>query len=82
LGELILAGLKVEVGMMRIDQVRILSDTKLNEEEENTYKELLNLRFKLATRQLNNPGELVEAKRTLARIKTIRREREIAGSIL
>ena len=67
---------------MRIEQVRALSDTKLNDEEANTYKELLNLRFKLSTRQLNNPGELIEAKRTLARIKTIRREREIAGGIL
>ena len=67
---------------MRIEQVRALSDTKLNDEESNTYKELLNLRFKLSTRQLNNPGELIEAKRTLARIKTIRREREIAGGIL
>ena len=64
---------------MRIDQVRALSDEKLHEEEANTYRELLNLRFKLSTRQLNNPGELREAKGTLARIKTIRRERELAG---
>lgn len=66
---------------MRIDQIRALSDIKINEEEDNTYKELLNLRFRLATRQLNNPGELIEAKRTLARIKTIKREREIAGGV-
>ena len=66
---------------MRIDQIRALSDIKLNEEEDNTYKELLNLRFRLATRQLNNPGEHSEAKRTLARIKTIKREREIAGGV-
>ena len=63
---------------MRIDQVRALSSDKLFEEEANTYRELLNLRFKLTTRQLNNPGELREAKRTLARIKTVRRERELA----
>ena len=63
---------------MRIDQVRALSSDKLSEEEANTYRELLNLRFKLTTRQLNNPGELREAKRTLARIKTVRRERELA----
>ena len=66
---------------MRIDQIRALSEIKLSEEEDNTYKELLNLRFRLATRQLNNPGELIEAKRTLARIKTIKREREIAGGV-
>lgn len=65
---------------MRIEQVRALSDEKLREEEGNTQRELLNLRFKLATRQLNNPGELREAKRTFARIKTILRERELAGS--
>jgi large subunit ribosomal protein L29 len=64
---------------MRIEQVRALSNERLHEEEENTQRELLNLRFKLATRQLGNPRELREAKRTLARVKTIMRERVLAG---
>ena len=63
----------------RVDQVRAMSDEKLVEEQGDTQRELLNLRFKLATRQLTNPGELREVKKRLARIKTIRRERELAG---
>ena len=63
---------------LRVDQIRPMSDERLLEEQGSTQRELLNLRFKLATRQLANPDELREAKHTLARIKTIRRERELA----
>ena len=62
---------------MRADQLRTLTDEKLHEEEWNTQRELLNLRFRLSTRQLSNPGELKVAKRKLAQIKTLLREREL-----
>ena len=62
------------------NQIRALSDEKLHEEEWNTQRELLNLRFRLATRQLSNPGELRVAKRRLAQIKTVLRERQLAGA--
>ena len=65
---------------MRIDQVRAMSTERLKEEEGNLQKELLNLRFKLATRQLGNSKELREAKHTLARVKTVMRERELMGA--
>ena len=39
--------------------------------------ELFNLRFQLATGQLENPMRIKEVKKTIARIKTIQREREI-----
>ncbi len=64
---------------MRADQLRALTDEKLREEEWNTQKELLNLRFRLSTRQLSNPGELRVAKRKQAQIKTVLRERELMG---
>ncbi len=60
--------------------IRALSDEKLREEEWDTQRELLNLRFRLATRQLSNPGELRVAKRRLAQVKTVLRERQIAGA--
>ena len=60
------------------NQIRTLSDERLNEEEEGTQRELLNLRFRLSTRQLANPNELRIAKRRLAQIKTVRRERTLA----
>ena len=63
----------------QIDQVRALSDEKLKEEEFNTRLELLNLRFKIATRQLSNFGELRNAKRRIAHLLTVRRERELVG---
>jgi large subunit ribosomal protein L29 len=63
-----------------IDQARSLTDERLKEEEYNTRLEIMNLRFKIATRQLSNPGELRDAKRRLAHILTVKRERELLGS--
>ena len=64
---------------MRADELRAMTDDKLREEEGNTQKELLNLRFRLSTRQLSNPGELRAAKKKQAQIKTVLRERELMG---
>ena len=63
----------------QVSAVRGLSDARLQEEENNTERELLNLRFQLATRQLGDPNELRKTKRKLAQIKTVTREREILG---
>ena len=41
-------------------------------------RELLNLRFQLATGQLDNPSRMGQVRRDVARILTILREREIA----
>ena len=62
-----------------IDQARSLTEDRLKEEEFNTRLEIMNLRFKIATRQLSNPGELRDAKRRLAHILTVKRERELLG---
>jgi len=40
-------------------------------------EELFNLRFQLATGQLENPMRIREVKKTIARIKTIQREQEL-----
>lgn len=63
-----------------IEEVRALNDERLQEEEFNTRLELMNLRFKIATHQLNNSSELRNTKRRLARILTVQRERELLGS--
>ena len=63
----------------KADQIRAMSNEKLREEQESTQRELLNIRFRLATRQSANAGALKDAKRRLAQIKTIIRERVIAG---
>ena len=63
----------------QVSTVRGLEDESLREEENSTERELLNLRFKLATRQLGDPNELHRTKRKLAQIKTVLRERELAA---
>jgi len=47
--------------------------TKLNE----AHEELFNLRFRLATKQLENHREIPRVKKRIARIETILREREL-----
>jgi large subunit ribosomal protein L29 len=64
----------------KIEEVRALNNERLHEEEFSTRLELMNLRFKVATHQLNNSSELRNAKRRLARILTVQRERELLGS--
>ena len=62
-----------------IDQVRALSDERLHEEEFNTRLEVLNLRFKIATRQLTGASELHGARRRLAHLLPVLRERDLIG---
>ena len=61
---------------MKIAEIRELNDVELAKQLEETYQELFNLRFRLATRQLVNHREIPRAKKTVARIKTIMKERE------
>jgi large subunit ribosomal protein L29 len=62
---------------MRIDEIRDLDSQTLQEELEGSYKELFNLRFQKATRQLADSTAIPKAKKKLARIQTVLREREL-----
>ncbi|MFC1969015.1 50S ribosomal protein L29 [Chloroflexota bacterium] len=64
---------------MKLSELRELNDVELAKQLEEVHQELFNLRFRLATRQLVNHRELPRAKKTIARIKTIIKEREKAG---
>ena len=68
--------------MAEIDDIRLMNDEDLSEEFESTQKELMNLRFRSATMQLVNVNEIRLAKKKIARIKTVTREREIVKSSL
>ena len=68
--------------MAEIDDIRLMSDEDLSDEFESTQKELMNLRFRSATMQLVNVNEIRLAKKKIARIKTVTREREIVKSSL
>ena len=63
--------------MVRIDEFRALSTEDLKEQMEASKQELLNLRFRLATRQLVNHRELPMVRKGIARIRTILKEREL-----
>ncbi len=62
---------------MKIAEIRSLGDQELQKKLEESYQELFNLRFRLATRQLVNHREISRVKKTIARMKTIMREREL-----
>lgn len=62
---------------MKINEIRDLTNDELNQKLEGLKQELFNLRFQHATNQLDNPRVITEKKRTIARIKTILREREL-----
>ena len=62
---------------MRIDEIRTKSDEDLRKELDASYVELMNLRFRWATQQISNVYELKQTKKTIARILTALREREL-----
>lgn len=61
---------------MRPKELRDLTDEELARRLAETRQELLNLRFQSATGALENPTRLKLTKREIARILTIRQERE------
>jgi len=63
---------------MRAKQLRELSDEELDKKMAETRKELFQLRFQTATGALENSARLRGAKREIARILTIKTEREHA----
>ena len=64
----------------RIAEIRSLGDTELLERMGEARRELFNLRFQLATGQLDNSARLGEVRRDIARLATFLREREIAAA--
>ena len=62
---------------MKVNEIREMSADELNQKLTSLKEELFNLRFQLATGQLENPMRIKEVKRTIARIKTIQREAEL-----
>ena len=62
---------------MDILEIRALTDEQLVSELDSTYRELMNVRFRLSTRQLNNPQELRNVRKTIARVRTVMRQRRI-----
>lgn len=62
---------------MKAKEVRDMTPDELNLKLTNLKEELFNLRFQVATGQLDNPMRIKDVRRSIARIKTIIREREL-----
>lgn len=62
---------------MKVKDIRDMSQGELNQKLASLKEELFNLRFQLATGQLENPMRIKDVKKTIARIKTIQREQEL-----
>ena len=62
---------------MKTTEIRDMSETELDTKLAGLKDELFNLRFQMATGKCENPMKIKEIKKSIARIKTIQREREI-----
>jgi large subunit ribosomal protein L29 len=62
---------------MNANKLRDMTSEELTTKLTDLKSELFNLRFQLATGQLDNPLKIKSVKRDIARVKTILREREI-----
>ena len=65
------------VTQMKANEIRKMSSEDLNNKVNELKNELFNLRFRLATGQLDNPSSIKSVKRDIARVKTIIRELEL-----
>jgi large subunit ribosomal protein L29 len=63
---------------MKPAEYRGMSDEQLDLSLRDLVKNLFHLRFQSATERLETPSELLKARRELARIKTVQRERQLA----
>lgn len=62
---------------MKAKELRNKSVDELNKSVVDLKTELFNLRFQLATGELENPMRINKVKKDIARIKTVLREREL-----
>jgi large subunit ribosomal protein L29 len=63
---------------MKIDQIRDFTLDQLEDELIKLKREQFNLRFQKATAQLNNTARVRDVRRTIARIKTVERQKRTA----
>jgi len=62
---------------LKVDEVRALSDAEIKTQIDESDQALVSLSVRVASRQLVNHRELANVKKRVARLKTVRREREL-----
>lgn len=63
---------------MKANEIRELTTAEIEQNVKSLKEELFNLRFQLATGQLENTARLREVRKSIARLKTVVRERELS----
>ena len=61
---------------MKVKEIRELSTEEINKKLVETKQELFNLRFQQATGTLEKPSRIRDLRHTVARMKTVLKERE------
>jgi large subunit ribosomal protein L29 len=65
-------------GTMKAAELRDLSDEELRGKLRELQEELFNLRFQLATGQIENVSRIRTVRRDIARLKTVQQQRALA----
>ena len=60
---------------MKASELRELSDAELSKKENELREDIMRLRFKLSTGELEDSNKIKDSKKTIARIKTILNQR-------
>ena len=66
---------------MKISEIRELSIEEINAKLKESKEELFNLRFQQATGNLEKPSRIRDLRHTVARLKTVLRERELKEEV-
>jgi|LSQX01.3.fsa_nt_gb large subunit ribosomal protein L29 len=64
---------------MKVNDIRKLSDSEINTKVVELKKELFELRLRQATGSLDKPYRIHDLRKTIAKLLTIKKEREIRG---
>jgi large subunit ribosomal protein L29 len=62
---------------MKANEISELTTAEIEQQAKSLKEELFNLRFQLATGQLENTARIREVRKAIARMKTVIRQREI-----
>lgn len=65
---------------MKANEIRDLTTAEIEQKVKSLKEELFNLRFQLATGQLENTARIREVRKSISRMKTVIRQREISAN--
>ncbi|GAA0434390.1 50S ribosomal protein L29 [Lentibacillus halophilus] len=63
---------------MKANEIRELTTAEIEQKVKSSKEELFNLRFQSATGQLENTARIRQVKKSIARMKTVIRQRELS----